>query len=64
MTLAPAATEALLSEPRVSPTAPLRADKPFGGGHLARDINVLNALSKTHGITIPVISAILESNHA
>ena len=57
-------TEALLSEPRVSPTAPLRAGKPFGGGHLARDINVLSALSKTHDITTPVILAILESNRA
>ena len=57
-------TEALLSEPRVSPTAPLRAGKPFGGGHLARDINVLNALSVQYNISVPIISAILESNHA
>ena len=56
-------TEALLSEPRVSPAAPLHAGEPFGGGHLARDINVLNALSQTHNIPVPIISAILESNH-
>ena len=53
-------TEALLSEPRVSPTAPLRAGKPFGGGHLARDINGLNALARN--ISVPIVSAILESN--
>ena len=55
---------ALLSEPRVSPTAPLRAGKPFSGGHLARDINVLNALSVRYNIPVPIISAILESNRA
>ena len=59
-------TTALLSEPRVSPAAPLRAGKPFGGGHLARDINVLNWLSQSqpHDIPTPIISAILESNRA
>ena len=57
-------TTALLSEPRVSPTAPLHAGKPFGGGHLARDINVLTTLSQTHDIPVPIIQAILESNRA
>ena len=57
-------TEALLSEPRISPAAPLRAGKPFSGGHLARDINVLNTLSQTHDISVPIIQAILESNRA
>ena len=55
-------TEALLSESRVSPAAPLHAGNPFGGGHLARDINVLNTLSQTHDIPVPIIQAILESN--
>ena len=56
-------TEALLSESRVSPASPLHAGKPFGGGHLARDINVLNALSVTHAMPVPIISAILKSNN-
>ena len=55
-------TVALLSEPRVSSAAPLHAGEPFGGGHLARDINVLNALSVAHAMPVPIISAILESN--
>lgn len=55
-------TEALRSDARVSPKAPLKAGGPFGGGHLARDIRVLNELAYQHRLAIPLISHIAESN--
>ncbi len=55
-------TEALRSDARVSPKAPLKAGAPFGGGHLARDIRVLNELADKHGLNVPLISHIAESN--
>lgn len=53
---------ALRSERRISPSAPLMAGAPFGGGHLARDIHVLRKLIQLNGTFAPIISAILESN--
>lgn len=55
-------TGALLSDARVGKTAPLWAGAPFGGGHLARDINVLNQLAFEKKIATPLISSILQSN--
>ncbi len=50
-------SRALLSDPRVSPLAPLHAGAPFGGGSLQRDLLVLEKLS-----VAPIINAIRESN--
>jgi UDPglucose 6-dehydrogenase len=50
-------TKALLSDPRVSPLAPLHAGAPFGGGSLQRDLLVLETLSDA-----PILHAIRASN--
>lgn len=55
-------SEALLSERRISPNAPLKPGKPFGGGHLIRDIRALEDFAKGRGIRLPIISHIRESN--
>ena len=55
-------TEALRSDFRVGAKAPLKAGGPFNSGHLERDIFVLNELAKKHGISVPIISHIMESN--
>ncbi len=55
-------SQALLTEPRISPRAPLKPGPPFGGGHLARDISVLTQYAREHAISIPIISHIDESN--
>ncbi len=55
-------TKALRSDARVSPKTPLMAGAPFGGGHLARDIFVLNQLAEKHAISVPIIAHIAESN--
>ncbi len=53
---------ALITDQRVSPKAPLRPGAPFSGGHLARDIFVLNELAEEYGLKLPLISRIMESN--
>jgi len=55
-------SSALLSEPRISPKAPLRPGAPFGGGHLARDIQVLSRLADQYSVPAPLITHIMESN--
>lgn len=50
-------TRALLTDPRVSPLAPLHAGGPFGGGSLQRDLMVLERLSDA-----PILNAIRVSN--
>ena len=57
-------SEALLSERRISRYAPLKPGKPFGGGHLIRDIMALEDFVKGRGISIPIISHIRESNES
>ncbi len=57
-------SEALLCERRISPNAPLKPGKPFGGGHLDRDIHSLSALGNQLGIPIPLIQNIRRSNSA
>ncbi len=53
----------LRSDPRVSPSAPLLAGAPFGGGSLKRDLLVLTALSQAmNTIRAPIIQSILLSN--
>lgn len=55
-------SHALLTERRVSPSAPLKPGKPFGGGHLARDIAVVTELAMWHNLRLPIIASIKESN--
>lgn len=53
---------AMLSDPRVSQRAPLRAGSPFGGGSLKRDLVVLQRLVQEYGLSTPILSSILRSN--
>lgn len=53
---------ALISDPRVSPKAPLKPGHPFGGGSLERDVITLNELAMHAHVTTPILSAILPSN--
>lgn len=57
-------SDALLSERRISPNAPLVPGKPFGGGHLMRDIMVLEQRARGRGLNLPIISHIRESNES
>lgn len=57
-------SEGLRTDSRVGSRAPLRAGDPFGGGHLSRDITVLNRICEARGIHAPVIDNILTSNEA
>lgn len=52
----------LLTERRVGPAAPLHPGAPFGKGHLARDLQLLNRRSETYGLHTPILDNILESN--
>jgi UDPglucose 6-dehydrogenase len=54
----------LKSDPRIGPSAYLRPGPAFAGGTLARDVQFLRALAQQHGVTLPVIDGILESNRA
>jgi UDPglucose 6-dehydrogenase len=56
-------SEALLSERRIAPNAPLRPGKPFGGGHLMRDILTLERIAKGRGLSLPIVTHIRESNN-
>ena len=55
-------SEALLTERRISPHAPLKAGAPFGGGHLMRDIKHLESIARGRGLKLPIITHIRESN--
>jgi UDPglucose 6-dehydrogenase len=55
-------SRALLSERRISPKAPLKAGAPFAGGHLMRDILIMERLADEKGISAPIIKSIRESN--
>lgn len=55
-------TLSLKTDRRVSAFAPLHAGHPFGGGHLARDINNLMVLGLIQGDSIPLIRSIMASN--
>lgn len=55
---------ALITDQRVSPKAPLKPGAPFGGGHLARDIFVVNERAQQEGLKLPLISHIMESNRS
>lgn len=55
-------SRALLTDWRVSPHAPLRPGAPFGGGHLSRDLHVLEDLAARLNLTVPIVQAIHPSN--
>jgi UDPglucose 6-dehydrogenase len=52
----------LKSDPRIGPAAYLRPGPAFAGGTLARDVQFLRRLAEKHGIPLPVIAGITESN--
>jgi UDPglucose 6-dehydrogenase len=52
----------LRSEPRIGPLAYVKAGPAFAGGTLARDINFLGTLAKTHRVEVPVLNGVLLSN--
>lgn len=54
--------DALLAERRVGTQAPLRPGKPFGGGHLMRDIKHMESIARGRAIPLPIITHIRESN--
>ena len=54
----------LRSEPRIGPNAYVKAGPAFAGGTLARDVNFLGALAKTHRVEVPVLDGVLLSNRA
>lgn len=57
-------TQALLTERRISPQAPLHPGAPYSDGHLARDLHVLNHISLNRGVSTPILAHIKESNDA
>jgi UDPglucose 6-dehydrogenase len=52
----------LRSEPRIGRRAYVSPGAPIGGGTLARDVTFLKELATQHGLSVPVLSGILESN--
>jgi UDPglucose 6-dehydrogenase len=54
----------LRSDPRVGPSAYVRAGPAFAGGTLARDVNFLRTLAHEHDLTLPVMDGIFASNRA
>jgi UDPglucose 6-dehydrogenase len=56
--------QGLKSDPRIGPGAYIRPGPAFAGGTLARDVQFLRSLAQEHGVAIPVIDGVLESNRA
>ncbi len=54
--------ESLKSESRVGPRSYVMPGGPIAGGTLARDVRYLNSLGEKFGLSIPLISSVLESN--
>jgi UDPglucose 6-dehydrogenase len=52
----------LKSDPRIGTGAYLRPGPAFAGGTLARDVQFLRGLAEKHGLALPVIAGITESN--
>lgn len=53
---------ALRKEKRVSPSAPIMPGLGFGGGTLARDVQILRALGKQKSTPTPVLDSTFQSN--
>jgi len=54
--------DALRKERRVSPHAPLSPGLGFGGGTLARDLQILRGVGREKGIATPMLDATFNSN--
>lgn len=54
--------KSLKSESRVGPRSYVMPGGPIAGGTLARDVRYLNGLGEKFGLSIPLISSVLESN--
>lgn len=54
--------ESLRKERRVSPDAPIMPGLGFGGGTLARDVQVLRSVGRGAGVATHVLDAVLASN--
>lgn len=55
-------SQAIRTDSRVSPKAPLRPGAPFGLGHLERELFTMSEIAMSHGVSIPIITHINESN--
>jgi UDPglucose 6-dehydrogenase len=53
---------ALRLDPRIGKKAYVRAGSAFGGGTLARDVQYLKAIARDRDTSVPVLTAVLESN--
>ncbi|OIO20679.1 hypothetical protein AUJ17_05005 [Candidatus Micrarchaeota archaeon CG1_02_47_40] len=54
--------DALRKEKRVSPDAPLSPGLGFGGGTLARDVQVLRSLGKENGLSTILLDSVIGAN--
>ena len=54
--------KALRSDHRIGPRAMLMPGLAFGGGTLARDLNVLKSLGKQHDCELPLVNGVLTVN--
>jgi UDPglucose 6-dehydrogenase len=54
----------LRSDPRIGPNAYVNAGPAFAGGTLARDVRFLRDLAGQHGLKVPIIDGILDSNRS
>jgi UDPglucose 6-dehydrogenase len=55
---------ALRSEPRIGRRAYIRPGSAFAGGTLARDVMFLDAIGRSHGLTLPLLGGIIPSNRS
>ena len=55
---------ALRSDPRIGPSAYIRAGEPFSGGTLQRDLTALRDLATARGRELPLVAATTTSNEA
>lgn len=56
--------KALRSDPRVGPNAYVRPGPAFGGGTLARDIQILSQIAQRVQVEAPLIASVIPSNRA
>jgi UDPglucose 6-dehydrogenase len=56
--------KALRSDPRIGPTAYVKAGPAFAGGTLARDVQFLSAIAEREKLETPLIGNIIASNRA
>ncbi len=49
---------------RFGPKSPVFPGLPFSGGTLARDVKALNKIASLHGVSVPLLGSVFESNDA